>query len=220
MKNKLSYTWGDLVDFILAKKENISTFKIPRPKYITKITFFDKVNAATILKLFPAGTKPNYLTVFRFLMIPVVLFFLLLDYKIVSLILFSIAAYSDSLDGSMARTRNKITDWGIVFDPFADKLFIGSVGFFIISKYLNLYLAVTIVVLELALILLSYFRFKGTIVPAKTTGKVKMILQCFGIIFILLYIVTGAHWLIPVATYTLYLSIIFAVLSLTVYRSI
>ena len=153
-------------------------------------------------------------------MTPVVLVFLVFGFKITGLILFAIVAYSDSLDGSIARTRNKITDWGIVFDPFADKLFIGSVGFFVISTYLNFYIASTIVVLELALIIFSYFRFKGTVIPAKTTGKIKMILQCFGVIFVLLYIITGVQAFVPIATYTLYVSIFFAILSLTVYRSI
>jgi CDP-diacylglycerol--glycerol-3-phosphate 3-phosphatidyltransferase len=220
MKTKILYIWNEIIDFVLAKKENVSFFQVPRPVYITQITFFDKINAATVLKLFPVGFKPNSLTVFRFLMTPVILIFLFLDFKLIGLILFVITAYTDSLDGSLARTRNKITDWGIIFDPFADKLLIGSVGFLVISKYLDFYLALTIVLLELALIISSYIRFKGTVVPAKTTGKIKMILQCFGIAFILFHIVTGIGWALPVATYTLYLSIIFSVLSLTIYRSI
>ncbi|MFZ2038411.1 MAG: CDP-alcohol phosphatidyltransferase family protein [Minisyncoccia bacterium] len=220
MKNKILYIWGEIVDFVLAKKENVSAFQVPRPRYITKITFFDKINAATALKLFPIDVKPNHLTVFRFLMTPVVLIVLLLDYKVLGLVLFIITAYSDSLDGSMARTRNKITDWGIVFDPFADKLLIGSVGFLVITQYLNFYIALTIVFLELALIISSYLRFKGRVIPAKTTGKIKMFLQCLGIIFILFYMVIGDPWLLPAATYTLYLSILFSILSLTVYRSV
>ncbi len=53
-----------------------------------------------------------------------------------------------------------------------------------------------------------------------TMGKIKMLLQCFGIIFLLFYILSGAAFWLPVATYTLYAAVVFALLSLLVYRSV
>jgi CDP-diacylglycerol--glycerol-3-phosphate 3-phosphatidyltransferase len=195
-------------------------FDEPRPKYVAKVTVIDRVFEKTVLKLFPKFIKPNIITVFRFVSIPFVLYFLINKEYMIGLILFSLSAFSDAVDGAMARTRNQITDWGIVFDPLADKLLIGSVGFIAISSLVSLPLAISIVFIELLLIISAYFRFKGEIVPAKLVGKIKMILQSFGVGFLLIFLAVGHPALIIVATYTLYLAIVFAILSLVVYRSI
>lgn len=195
-------------------------FDEPRPKYVAKVTVIDRFFEKTILKLFPKFIKPNIVTVFRFVSIPFVLYFLINKEYMIGLILFTLSAFSDAVDGAMARTRNQITDWGIVFDPLADKLLIGSVGFIVISSLISLPLAIAIVFIELLLIISAYFRFKGEIVPAKLVGKIKMILQSFGVGFLLIFLAVGHPSLIIVATYTLYLAIVFAILSLVVYRSI
>jgi phosphatidylglycerophosphate synthase len=70
------------------------------------------------------------------------------------------------------------------------------------------------------LIISSYYRFKGEVVPAKTVGKIKMILQCVGVGFIFLALVSGVPFFFICATYTLYFAVIFAILSIAVYRSI
>ena len=135
-------------------------------------------------------------------------------------ILFVISSLSDAVDGAIARTRNKITDWGILFDPFADKLLIGSVGGILIYKFLSPTLALVIIFLEILLFATSYYRYKGQIVPAKTMGKLKMIFQCFGVSFIFLFIVTGWAISLIVATSILFFAIIFSLLSLLIYKSI
>lgn len=195
-------------------------FDEPRPNYVSKITPTDRFFADTILKLFPRFIRPNFLTVFRFISIPFVIFFLLSGNYQAGFWLFIISAFTDALDGAMARTRNQITDWGIVFDPFADKLLIGSVAIVTISKLISPYLAWSIVVLEILLIVFCYLRFKGDLLPAKTAGKIKMILQSVGVSVLLLSLIVNLPILIVIATYILYLSIVFSLLSLFVYRSI
>ena len=161
-------------------------FDEPRPKYIAKVTLIDKFIDKVFLWAFPQSVNPNHITVFRFITIPFIVYFLLVGYYKIGFVLFTISAISDAIDGAIARTRNKITDWGILFDPFADKLLIGSVGGITIYKFLSPTLAFSIIFLELILLVSSYYRFKGKIVPAKTAGKVKMILQCVGVCFIFL----------------------------------
>ena len=195
-------------------------FDEPRPNYVSKISFFDKIFEKTILKLFPNFIRPNFLTVFRFISIPFVIFFLLHENYEIGFFLFAISVISDALDGAIARTRNQITDWGIVFDPLADKLLISSASIIIISKFINPFLAWVMVLIEVLLIIFSYFRFKGEIVPAKTVGKIKMILQSVGIGILLLAIIIDLPILILISTYIFYLAIFFALLSLFVYRSI
>ena len=195
-------------------------FDNPKPKYIAKVTAIDRFIDKVFLWAFPQSVNPNHITVFRFITIPFIVYFLLVESYKIAFVLFVISAISDAIDGTIARTRNKISDWGIIFDPFADKLLIGSVGGIIIFKFLSPAIAFTIIFLEIILIASSYYRFKGRIIPAKTVGKIKMILQCVGVCFVFLFLLVGSSILLIIATYILYAAIIFGLLSLFVYRSI
>ncbi len=195
-------------------------FDEPRPKYVAKVTIMDKFLNAVLLWAIPLSVRPNVVTVFRFISIPFIIILLLENNYAIAFILFLISAISDSIDGALARTRNEITDWGIVFDPFTDKLLIGSVGGILIFKFISSAIAFIIVGIELLLVATAYYRFKGTIVPAKTVGKIKMILQCCGVGFIFLFMLSGLNIFLTIATYTLYLAILFALLSVLIYRSI
>ncbi|MDE1874821.1 MAG: CDP-alcohol phosphatidyltransferase family protein [Patescibacteria group bacterium] len=195
---------------------------VPEAKvtYLTRVTPIDRFLAATLLKLLPPWVSPNEITISRLISIPFIVLLLGYGYYAAGAILFLFAALSDALDGALARTKRKITTWGTLYDPIADKLLVGSVAVIVISKYISGYLALAIVVIEFLLISSAYFRYKGRVVPAKTMGKTKMILQCVGIIVLLGYIVSGALALLMAATDILYLSIVFALLSLFVFRSI
>ncbi len=202
------------------KRLLFKVFDDPRPKYIAKVTVIDRVLDVLLLWAFPESVKPNHITIFRFISIPFIVFFFFKGYNAIAFILFFISALSDAIDGAIARTRNKITDWGIVFDPFADKLLIGIVGGFLIFKYLSPLLALLIIFPELVLIISAYYRFKGEIIPSKIPAKIKMVLQSLGVGFIFLFLLFNANFFLVLAVYTLYLSILFAVLSLVIYRSI
>lgn len=185
-----------------------------------KLTIIDRFLSRTFLKLIPLSVTPNQITGFRFLSIPFVLFFFLEGNFSVGTILFIFSAFSDALDGALARTRRQITDWGIVNDPVADKLLIGTVSLVIVAKYLSISIAVTIIFLELCLIMLNYWRHKGKIVQAKLAGKTKMVLQCLGVISLLFFLLFGFPVFLIVAKMCLYLAIFFALISLFVYYSI
>jgi len=195
---------------------------VPEAKvtYLTKATFIDRVLSKTFLKLLPDWVTPNQITKFRLVSIPFIALLLLLGYYEIATILFLFAAFSDALDGALARTKRKITTWGTLYDPIADKLLIGTVSMIVILQYIGLHLAVTIIFIEILLVASAYHRYKGRVVPAKTMGKTKMILQCMGVIILLFYIVIGLPILLTIATYTLYLAVIFGLLSLLVFRSI
>lgn len=191
-----------------------------RLEYLTRVTPFDRFFAAAILPLFPKFVSPNRLTIFRFISIPFILFLLLLDYAVAGTILFVLAALSDALDGALARTKHRITKWGIVADPIADKLLIGSVALLVLWKYLGWPVVTALVLVELILAGTAYFRYRRVVMPAKTVGKLKMVLQCFGVGFLLLYAITPIPFLLLIGTYVIYAAILFGLLSLFVYRSI
>lgn len=184
--------------------------------------FFDKILDKTILRLIPSAIAPNYVTTFRYLSIPVILYLLLSGYHGWSVILFSISAFSDAVDGSLARTRNKITDWGKLHDPLADKLLIGSVGAVAVTVFLSFYLIAVIIIIELFLILNALIKIrKGEhTITALLPGKIKMILQSVGVGLVLLFLVLPLPWILSLAAGLLYLSIFFALISLIVYSSI
>lgn len=188
--------------------------------YLTRATVIDRFLARTFLKFIPGHVTPNQITKFRLVSIPFVAFFFTFDYYEAGTILFLFSAFSDALDGALARTKRKVTSWGTFYDPIADKLLIGAVAVIVISRYVSLGLASAIIFLEILLVSLAYVRYRGRIVPAKIMGKTKMVLQCVGIIILLLYVVFGFPILLSVATYTLYLAVLFALLSLLVFRSI
>lgn len=195
---------------------------VPEAKvtYLTRETPIDRLLAKTFLKVLPPSVTPNQITKFRLISIPFIALFLVLDMYAVGTVLFLFSAFSDALDGALARTQRKITTWGTLYDPIADKLLIGMVSVIIVTKYISSYLALAIVVIEILLVSFAYLRYRGKVVPAKTMGKTKMILQCVGVIVLLFYIVLGFPVLLTIATYILYTAILFGLLSLFVFRSI
>lgn len=75
---------------------------------------------------------PNLITIARILLVPVFVWFLLLDgnsdgpWRWAAAVLFIVAIATDSLDGHIARSRNLITDLGKLLDPIADKALTGT----------------------------------------------------------------------------------------------
>ncbi len=192
----------------------------PKVTYLTRVTLIDKLLSKTVLQLIPWTVRPNIVTRFRMILIPFVAFFLLTNHFTIATILFLLAAFSDALDGAMARTRRQITAWGTLYDPIADKFLIGITTLIIVSKYLSVNLALIICFVEICLVSSAYFRYKGRIVPAKSMGKIKMVLQCLGLIILLIGIIASSPVILLISRYTLDLAIIFALLSLFVFRSI
>ncbi|HEY4475446.1 MAG TPA: CDP-alcohol phosphatidyltransferase family protein [Candidatus Paceibacterota bacterium] len=184
-----------------------------------KITLSDRILAATFLKLLPRRVTPNQLTIFRFFTVPFVASLMYLEYYAIAIPLFAIAAFTDALDGALARTKNKITEWGKTYDPIADKLLIGLTGIIIIPKYINFFLAVFIIFIEMFVIGTAYYlKNKGAIhISANAWGKTKMICQSFGVGLLLLYAVISVPAFLIIAQYLLYISIFLAIVSIVTY---
>jgi len=182
------------------------------------IMWTDKLLAATILKLFPKKVLPNHITVFRFIATPFVAILMFYENYSTGLIAFLLVAFTDAIDGAMARSRDQITDWGKVYDPLADKVLIGSMVFIIILRYVDFWTAMIIIGLEIIIIFSAWRKKrKGIIIQANMWGKIKMGLQVLGVVVLLLGIVFDWHLFIPLASSVLYLAIAFAIVSLLTY---
>lgn len=184
--------------------------------------YTDQLLAHTILRFTPRFITPNYITALRFLLVPAVFFLFIYDQYRLGGILFIFAAFTDALDGALARTTNQITDWGKIFDPLADKLLVGSTTAILVTRFLNFYLAAVIVGVELFLVLLGYWKkyYHKAKIEANYLGKTKMISQSVGLAVLCLGVITNSSALISVATAVLYASVGLAILSLFGYRSI
>lgn len=71
-------------------------------------------------------TVPNVLTIFRILLTPLLVWFLLDNKLGPALAVFSFAGMTDALDGLIARLFNQKTQLGAYLDPLADKLLLVS----------------------------------------------------------------------------------------------
>ena len=201
-------------------KQKVLQLAEARIQAIQKVTVIDRVIDALFLGFFPKSVTPNQITVFRFVTIPFIIGLLLSAHYTSAAILFLFSAFSDALDGALARTTKQITPWGILADPLADKLLIGSVGLILISKFLSWQLALVIVIIEVFTVLSAYARYKGKAMPAKSAGKIKMVFQCFGLIFLFFHVLFGGALWLWLSFVALIIGVVFALLSLLLYKSV
>jgi CDP-diacylglycerol--glycerol-3-phosphate 3-phosphatidyltransferase len=98
---------------------------------------------------------PNGLTVARLVLGPIVLVTLLSAGVRLSFCLFVIAMLTDLYDGYLARRSNRVTEFGKLMDPLADKVLVGLVlvGFVILDlPYVPLWMVVTVLGRELLIL--------------------------------------------------------------------
>ncbi len=132
---------------------------------------------------------PNKLTIMRVIMIPLVMVCYMVDAipygKIAALVLFVIAAFTDFLDGYIARKYNLVTDFGKFLDPIADKLLVASVLFMIAidGTIPNPWGVIVVTIIMSRELIIDAFRLiastKGIVLAADIFGKAKTMVQCW-----------------------------------------
>ena len=168
-----------------------------------EVHLHDRLLEKLLLKFLPAKLTPNQVTLFRILFTPIVFVLILSGYYIVGGWLFLLVAFTDAIDGSLARTRGKITKFGMMFDPLADKLLIGSMVILLVFEYFNIFLGLAILGIEIifmALALVSSYRFK-TVRMANIWGKIKMVSQVSAVCLTLLAIFLASPVLLNIAAW-------------------
>src|SRR5271168_621238 len=143
---------------------------------------------------------PNKLTASRFVLTAFFLCALFCPWQIpfrntLALFLFCIASFTDFLDGKIARSRNLITNFGILMDPLADKIMTCSAFIaFVESTHLHpdapvklaAWMVVIVVARELAITGLRLLAAsKNIVLAAERYGKHKTISQIVAIIALL-----------------------------------
>ena len=103
---------------------------------------------------------------------------------IIMIPLLAFAEFTDFLDGYTARKRGEVSDFGKMFDPFADVyLHLGTFTCFVFSGYMPVILYVLILYREFAQNFLRMVAAKsGTAIAARKGGKLKTVFyvaSCF-----------------------------------------
>ena len=186
------------------------------------LTITDKILAKVLLPAIPSWITPNIISWFRVISVPFIGYFLWNENYAIALPLFFVSAFSDAVDGSLARTRDLVTNFGKMFDPLADKLLIATAAVIIIPPHLGWGIVLSIVFIDFILITSAYFqkRYYGKTIQAENTGKLKMVMQSVGVGALLVYIIWDIALFLTLAQYLFYAAIFFALVSLVVYRSV
>lgn len=147
---------------------------------------------------------PNILTSIRIFLIPIFIFYLLIaENYMMSFIIFTIASITDWADGYFARKFNNISNFGIFFDPLADKLLVLSafisflyIDVLIISKSIEVWMIIIIAFRDLSITFLRIIaNFKEDIVIVTTNiAKLKTAIQLITINFILLCLIFSNYF--------------------------
>ena len=137
---------------------------------------------------------PNKLTVFRIILVPLMVIVSLINIPvefygipltfIIMDIIFIIGSLTDKLDGYLARKNNQVTNFGKFLDPIADKILVISAMLILVdAERLPSWIPIIIITRELAV---SGYRLiaveqNGKVIAASVWGKLKTVTQMIAI---------------------------------------
>jgi CDP-diacylglycerol--glycerol-3-phosphate 3-phosphatidyltransferase len=168
---------------------------------------------------------PNFLTITRIFFVPLLVSALVaqdvvfqfggfaVTNDLLALAIFLAAAFTDLLDGYLARRLGQVTTIGTLLDPIADKLLISAALIALVQVQVTPgWLAILLIGREFAVTgLRSIAAAEGYTIHASDLGKTKTISQVAGITILLLSIRHPA--LVAAANWTMGLVVLFSIIS-------
>ncbi|MBF0237673.1 MAG: CDP-diacylglycerol--glycerol-3-phosphate 3-phosphatidyltransferase [SAR324 cluster bacterium] len=152
-----------------------------------------------MLGLLSKLVTPNQLTVARMFLIPVIYLLIWIDTPgilFAAAVLYTIACFTDYLDGVLARFEGKSTPLGKLLDPIADKVLVSSILVLLVAMDRAPAIATVILISrEFAISgLRSIAVVDGLVIGASWAGKLKTLIQMISIGFLIVHHDT---WHIP-----------------------
>lgn len=140
---------------------------------------------------------PNTLTLARIFLVPLLVVVLLtreaevvvgVPKEILGAAIFGTAAFTDWLDGYLARRRRQVTQLGQLMDPLADKLLITAALVSLVQMGMApAWMVAVILGRELAITVFRSVTYaRGVTIPASSLGKAKMVTQVGAILLLIL----------------------------------
>ncbi|CAI7980322.1 CDP-diacylglycerol---glycerol-3-phosphate 3-phosphatidyltransferase [Frankia sp. Hr75.2] len=130
----------------------------------------------------PVLNIANILTIVRLALVPVFVAFLFAGpdtdgWRYAAFGAYAVAAITDQIDGSIARRRGLVTDFGILVDPIADKALTGAalVSLSILGE-LPWVVTIVVAVREIGVTLLRLWVIRYGVIAASRGGKAKTLL--------------------------------------------
>lgn len=163
---------------------------------------------------------PNMLTIIRFILIPFIFISVIFQHYLIALIIFTVSAITDILDGYIARKYNFITDIGKLIDPLADKLTQISLLFALaILKILDLWILIIVLVKECIMVISASVLYskKDVVVYSKWYGKLATSLFYLAIVCSLIIRQFNISISFKIDLYLYYLAILATIFSLIMY---
>lgn len=168
---------------------------------------------------------PNKITIVRIAMIPIfvaVYYVTAIPHNfMIAAIIFAVAAFTDFLDGYVARKYNMVTDMGKFLDPIADKVLVLTALVLMLTNGMlspvfggicvSLIIAREMIVASLRMLSAS----KQVVIAADKLGKIKTVLQDVSI-FIIIFafdLVSSDHVLYIIGLIIFALSMVMTVIS-------
>lgn len=137
---------------------------------------------------------PNAFTLFRILLVPVLVVVFYLPYSwtgIAAALIFTTAAITDWVDGYLARKLNQSTAFGAFLDPVADKLMVAMALIVLLERYPHAWFTIPAMIIIGREIVISALREwmaeigRRTSVAVSYVGKFKTTMQMIAIIILL-----------------------------------
>jgi len=157
---------------------------------------------------------PNILSFIRIAFVGAFIYFFSQNMLMWALFIFVLAAFTDFLDGFIARKYNMITDLGKFLDPLADKLMlITALVCFYLKGTLPLWIIILVTAKEVIMIIAGIFFYsKKYIVYSKIFGKVATVF--FNIALLLTFFKDKLY---PINEIFLYIAVALALLAMIQY---
>jgi len=158
---------------------------------------------------------PNKLTIARMLVVPIFIVVLMLEYYVISAVIFILASLTDMFDGMIARKYNLVTNFGKIMDPLADKILVVAALVCLVQLGdVPAWMVIIILAREFTVTgLRTAAAAQGIVIAAGTTGKIKTILQMIAIPALLLQNWPFYYIGFPFAQIMLWASLIMTVIS-------
>ncbi|MCL1901502.1 MAG: CDP-diacylglycerol--glycerol-3-phosphate 3-phosphatidyltransferase [Firmicutes bacterium] len=134
---------------------------------------------------------PNFISLLRILLIPVmvVFFYINIDAKyLITAAIFAVCAFTDFIDGYLARKLDKVTNMGKFLDPIADKVLIAAALFLLVEVQAipSPYLVIGAALIIARELIIGGFRqiaaANNIVIAADRSGKIKTFVQDISII--------------------------------------
>lgn len=136
---------------------------------------------------------PNKITISRIVLTVLFLFFLSMPgavNKLLALVIFVLASFTDYLDGWIAKKNDLVTDFGKIMDPVADKTL--TISAFVAFAFMGVVPWFIVLVIVIREFFVTGWRLKaliqGKVFAASSAGKKKTVSQIVAIFLALIFV--------------------------------